>query len=104
MGTEPERNTRELARRTRRCMSGVGSILRTDWDPIGITEEQVLAEEYAAYAPRILKMLEQGWSADAIVRELEGIEKQEMGIADASPTRRESAARRLVDLWRDRAD
>ena len=56
----------------------ISKILRDKWNPIGISE--LPDDEYDAYIPQILKLIENNSSVEAIAQELETISLKSMGI------------------------
>lgn len=61
--------------------SEVERILFEDWDPIGVNELGGPLDEYASYAPVIVRLLGEGASADTIVAHLAKIESEQMGVS-----------------------
>lgn len=76
----------------------VREILLRDWDPLGINDNPSLVDEYDAYVPGLLRLLETDASIDQLIRHLEAIELRLGG-----PSLREKrlrAAWRLIDTVR----
>jgi hypothetical protein len=75
----------------------VRSILWHDWDPINVRALNGPADEYDAYIPAVVRMLDGSASIEAISRHLERIEAEEMNLTpDTTKTRR--VAMKLIAL------
>lgn len=75
----------------------VRSILWHDWDPINVRALNGPRDEYDAYVPAVVRMLDSGTSIDAISRYLSQIEAAEMNLKpDAERTTR--VATKLIAL------
>jgi fatty acid-binding protein DegV len=73
-----------------------------DWDPIGVKDEPAAQDEYDVYVARIVQMLKQNASAEALYRYLREVETEAIGLpGDRTKTR--YAADRLSAL-RDNGD
>lgn len=80
-------------KRYKPLIAAVRSILINDWDPVGISTNPNLADEYDAYIGRILAMLYRHCSCSEIATFLRTIEYKEMGCKTNSITRHRVATR-----------
>ncbi len=58
-------------------------ILMEKWDPIGVKDEPLAADEYDSYIGEIFEMLKRKVSVRQLTEYLQQIETQNMGVADA---------------------
>jgi hypothetical protein len=72
----------------------IRNILLVDWDPLNVSDNPNLADEYDSYIPEILMLLSKGVSAMEIERFLKGVEA-DLGISP-EPERSRRAAVRLA--------
>ncbi len=54
----------------------IRTILVKDWDPLGVSDNQHLTDEYDAYIPGILRLLDNHCPADQLERYLLDIEEK----------------------------
>ena len=54
------------------------------WDPIGVSDEPMAADEYDSYLGDVHELLERHATADEIARYLHKIETQRMRLTDAN--------------------
>lgn len=75
--------TRPNAHRRRRAeVRAAADVLRHQWDPIGRGAMQDLpADEYDSYAPRVVSLIEMGVSDQAIANYLEQLESGTIGVS-----------------------
>jgi hypothetical protein len=72
----------------------IRNVLLVDWDPLNVSDNPNLADEYDSYIPEILTLLSKGVSAMEIERFLKGVEA-DLGI-NPEPERSRRAAVRLA--------
>lgn len=75
----------------------VRAVLLEIWDPIGIGEVNAAQDEYDAYVPGILRLLEKGASRDDLASYLSDIATTQMGLIE-DEARNRAAAERLLQL------
>ena len=79
-------------------------MLMSEWDPIGVGDEPMAADEYDSYIGDVLQLLERKASAKAIYDYLQQVETQRMGLTDLQGRplvpreRREKAVNALLAL------
>ena len=66
----------------RRIKSEIRTILMRDWDPIGVKDEPMAADEYDMYLGGIYELLKSGASLELISEHLREIEIKRMGFAE----------------------
>jgi hypothetical protein len=75
-------NRQELRRRLRAEIRAAADALRRDWDPIGQGQMPDLpADEYEAYAPHVVSLIESGADDGAIAAYLRRLEDDTIGVA-----------------------
>ena len=79
-------------------VSEVRIILLRAWDPLGIGDNPHLTDEYDAYIPDIIRLVQQGSDAAEIVQHLKKIETS-LGIHPPSEGRTR-AAKQLIETAR----
>lgn len=78
--------------RGRRIRTEIRDVLMRDWDPIGVKDEPMAADEYDMYLGEIYGLLVDGVSETSIASHLRNIEIKRMGFADfQTPDRLEVA-------------
>ncbi|MDV3253358.1 hypothetical protein DevBK_18635 [Devosia sp. BK] len=75
-------------------IEAIKKILWEDWDPIGVREMGGPPDEYDAYAPVVLEMLEAGATETEIAQYLFWLTVEQIGLE----TRETSIARALIKL------
>ncbi|KKB10637.1 hypothetical protein VE25_16995 [Devosia geojensis] len=83
-------------------LDAVRKMLLQDWDPIGVRDEPAAQDEYDAYLPAVLHLLQVRAPVDEVARCLTDITTLEMGLSDVEERDRAVAAR-LLALRLDRA-
>jgi hypothetical protein len=91
---------RPLSKKERagRIQQSIRKILFFDWDPIGISHDSKLDDEYDAYVGRVYRILAGTTSEDDIIRYLHRIELEGMGLPDRDPELLRPVARKLLEL------
>jgi hypothetical protein len=69
--------------------------LRSEWDPIGGAIKDLPADEYEAYAPSVVGLIERGADDEEIADLLASIELSQLGLAPRSRQQLLDVARRL---------
>lgn len=69
-----------LRRRLRAEVRAAADVLRHRWDPIGHGSMGLPADEYDAYAPRVVSLIEMGVSDQVIANYLEQLENTTIGV------------------------
>ena len=76
----------------------VDRILWEEWDPLGVyNEADFMDDEYEAYVPAVIALLDEGKDATHIASHLATIARDQMGLTDAQPDMR--VAELLVDVY-----
>ena len=75
----------------------IQSILKQDWNPIGLEYEPANEDEYDLYIPTIQAMLKQNCSLENLILHLMQIEQNEMGLTP-DHSRAKRVAERLLRL------
>jgi hypothetical protein len=57
-------------------------LLMTKWDPIGVADEPMAADEYDSYIGEIFELLERDAQRESIEEHLRDIETKRMGLTD----------------------
>ena len=71
------------------------------WDPIGVLEcPDWPRDEYDAYAPAIVKMLDEQVSRNKIVDHLGWIASEYMGLGNYDRDHATACVQELIDFWR----
>ena len=71
------------------------------WDPIGVICKDN-QDEYASYAPRIIRLLDAGCTAKQLTQELYRIKTQHMGLKRSwFKTREKEISKELVTWWKE---
>lgn len=76
----------------------VSEILHYVWDPIGIKDVPQCRDEYDAYLPGVMSLLEDGAGADQISLYLGDIVTEKMGLV-RNPSKEEIAARIIINYF-----
>jgi hypothetical protein len=71
--------------------SRIQAILMTEWDPIGVKDEPVVADEYDGYIPGVWKLLSHSPSVEAIMKHLDDIAVERMGFTSHLESNRVAA-------------
>lgn len=80
---------------TRDLVATIDDILWRVWDPIGVNDVPAARDEYASYAPGILTLLRRGADDAEIIRHLQTIEAERMGLPAGFTARREATVSAL---------
>jgi len=75
----------------------VRRVLIDYWDPIGVKDVPQAQDEYDTYVPGVLRLLQQGASADELAQYLSDIASIEMGLMPVE-NRNRVAAEKLARL------
>ena len=78
-------------------LATVKTILREQWDPIGVGDVPEARDEYDRYAPGIVRSLGERPTVAGIAAQLLEIETEQMGL-EANRGRAERVARTLLQL------
>ena len=65
---------------TTQDLQRIRSVLRLEWDPIGVRDEPRAQDEYDMYAPKIAALLDGGARASDVAGHLLAIERDRMGL------------------------
>ena len=76
----------------------IGRILLEQWDPIGVADEPMAADEYEEYVYGVFRLLLNGAPASAIAEHLAKVERERMGMDGASSSRNLAVANALRAL------
>lgn len=76
----------------------VDEILHYVWDPIGIKDVPQCRDEYDAYLPGVMSLLEAGAGADQIALYLGDIGTEKMGLG-RNPSKENIAARIIMNYF-----
>jgi len=76
----------------------VRTVLLKEWDPLGVGDNPNLADEYDAYIPGILHLLEDHRTVGELERHLLGIEAKWELTPDATASR---AARKIIETLQE---
>ena len=68
-----------IKREYKRLITEIIAILFNDWDPIGVSSNPNLLDEYDRYAYRVIQMLLKNRSVQDIANLLRSIEEEEIG-------------------------
>jgi hypothetical protein len=85
------------AARAREIMDAIETILREDWDPIGVKAEPQCLHEYWPYVGGVYRLLASRASQAELASHLMSIEAAKMGLA-GSASSAVDAARKLTAL------
>jgi hypothetical protein len=88
--------------RRKRLYQAVRDVLFREWDPIGVNDNPLVADEYASYAPAICRMLEDGADEAKLAAHLRRLRIDAMGLPDGGEQQEHDrrVACRLVGLVR----
>ena len=78
-------------------IEAIRAVLLESWDPIGILDAGGPQDEYDAYIPAILQLVERRVSVAELARHLGDIATNEMGLVDVAE-RDKATAERLLRL------
>ena len=81
--------------RGRRVQTAIRDVLMREWDPIGVKDEPMAADEYDMYLGDIYGLLTDNASEAAIAAHLQKIERERMGFADFQTAERLDVAKAL---------
>jgi len=79
--------------------NSIRRILFYDWDPIGISNDVDIDDEYDRYIAPVYRMLVENRSEDELVKFLFQLERDSMGLSSKSPERLRPVARKLLGLY-----
>jgi hypothetical protein len=80
-------------------VQNIRTILLEDWDPLGVGDNPHLTDEYDAYIPGILRLVDNHCPADQLERYLLDIEEKWELTPDAAASQ---AARKILKTLQDR--
>jgi hypothetical protein len=66
--------------KSRRIRVAIRHVLMTKWDPIGVADEPMAADEYDSYIGEIFELLERNAPRENIEEHLRDIETKRMGL------------------------
>lgn len=78
-------------------INSIETILLHDWDPIGIVDIVAVHDEYKAYVPTMMSLIEQGTTIETLTHALLSIERNEMGLV-GDEYRARKVAEKLLHL------
>lgn len=81
-----------------RLLRAVNDILFDEWDPIGINEYFKCRDEYASYAPTILRILLSGGDEHKLTTHLCELQRVSMGLSKIDEEVNRRIARLLLGL------
>jgi hypothetical protein len=98
--------TMELTRsqekeRSQRIRRDIRTVLMTHWDPIGVKDEPMAADEYDGYIGAIYGLLTSTATANAISDHLREIEIKRMGFSEEQVPQHLDVAARLKQILLD---
>jgi hypothetical protein len=76
----------------------IGRILLEQWDPIGVADEPMAADEYEDYVFEVFRLLLDGAPASTIATHLADIERARMGMEGVTSPRHHAVANTLRKL------
>lgn len=76
-------------------LDAIRTVLMESWDPIGVRDERAAQDEYDAYLPALLRLLEHRVSVADLAKHLSDIAVVEMGLVDVEQRDRATAERLL---------
>ena len=76
----------------------IGRILLQEWDPIGVADEPMAADEYEGYVYGVVRLLLDGAPAPAIAAHLAEIECKRMGMEGVASSSHHAVASTLRAL------
>ena len=83
---------------SRAFRSEIGRILLQEWDPIGVVDEPMAADEYDGYVYGVFRLLLDGAPAPTIAAHLAEIERKRMGMKGVISPRHHAVASTLRAL------
>jgi len=84
--------------RSRRIRASIQTTLMTSWDPIGVKDEPMAADEYDMYLGDIYGLLTHEETESSIAAYLREIEIKRMGFAEQQTPDRLDVARALKEI------
>ena len=90
----------QRTRRAREIQRQIGEALLREWDPIGVTREPGLSDEYDAYVGPVYRLLANGATDRAIAEHLARVEAETLGYPDTDPCMLVPVAHKLRNLFR----
>lgn len=84
--------------RAREVQESIRQVLLQDWDPIGINDVPEAQDEYDSYVGGVYRLLTSGASEDAIIKHLDKIGSDTMGMPVANREGLRGVARKLIKL------
>ena len=85
-------------RRAADIQDSIREILFHDWDPISVSDNPKLRDEYDSYIAPIYRILAGSRSEDELIEFLFQTERDTIGLSGESPEQLRSVARRLLEL------
>lgn len=100
MQAKPEKSIshRPIRSRALDIQDSIRQILSCDWDPIGVSDAPMAADEYDAYISPVYRILVGTRSEDDLISCLRRIEREEMGIPSSEPEGLRIVAEKLLSL------
>jgi hypothetical protein len=84
--------------RSRRIRNAIREVLMKDWDPIGVSDEPMAADEYDSYLGDVYGLLKNQEQEAVIATYLREVEIKRMGFAEEQTPDRLDTARALKAL------
>ena len=73
----------------------IQAILRSEWDPIGISDNPKAQDEYASYLPLIIELAHQNVAVAVMTEHLLKLAQKHMGL-EGDPKRTAAAAKNIL--------
>jgi hypothetical protein len=81
-----------------KIIDSIRQILIRDWDPIGISNDSAVDDEYDAYIAPVYRILVGSRSEDDLISRLYQIERDEIGLPCDDPEMLRPVAKKLLEL------
>lgn len=98
MSSDPASGKSRRGSRAFEIQDSIRRVLMRDWDPIGISEEFEIRDEYDAYISPVYRILVGTRSVADLVECLGRIEREELGITRTKTELLTKVASKLLDL------
>lgn len=98
MSRHRSRMTDSRDKRAAEIQGSIRQILFREWDPIGVNENEKLADEYDAYIAPVYRILVTSHSEQELIDFLYQTERDTIGMPSVSRARLQPVARRLLEL------
>jgi hypothetical protein len=97
-GKQTAKSPGRTASRALEIYDSIRTVLVRDWDPISIANEPDLWDEYDAYIAPVYRILVGTRSESDLIKCLQRIERDELGVANAEDARTLPLVRKLLEL------